>query len=341
VHIDLSLARDGFARLQRFLWACLKTSALLYVLALILKSTILLYLPHFVYELPAASGFAGLDWWLLCYAIPLSFLLLLPVLALSFVPQGRESAWLKAALGAAGTAALLAMLKPGASVAVPISGAYALLTLTCLACRRLHRGLYAGEREAQRAYGAVRALLALLFLGFAGNVLYRTPNFYWSVPSLVRALEGEDVVVAAFANGILHKLPRDRTAPAMVPYLEENDEFVRRAALEILGSSGRVPRTALPALDRILSRDPDEHVRRLAVQALFLNGTAEASAMLIRVLENDPHPEVRAGAAWALAQNDPRRAVPALSKALRKPENRPIQKTLQSILDSGKKKQHG
>ncbi|MEI8192107.1 MAG: hypothetical protein WCI75_20555, partial [candidate division NC10 bacterium] len=145
VHIDLSMARDGFARLQRFLWAILKTIALLYVLVLILKASILLCLPNFAYELPAASGFTGLDWGMLLYSLPLSVLILLPVLALSVVPQERESAWLKAAAVAAGAAALLAWLRPEAAAAISISGAYAFLAAACLACRRLHRRMYAGE----------------------------------------------------------------------------------------------------------------------------------------------------------------------------------------------------
>jgi len=338
VHIDLSLARDGFVRFQRFSWAVLKTIALLYALALMVKFSILLYLPHFVYELPAAAGFTGLDWWLLCYSIPLSALLLLPALALSLVGEDKEAAWLKAALGTAAAAALLAKLGAGPSPAAWVSGAYALLTLACLGCRRLHRRLYAGEREAQGAYGAVRALLALLVLGLAGNVLLRTPNFYWSVGSLARALGGDDQVVAAFANGILHKLPQRRTAPAMIPFLDAKDEFVRRVALELLGGSGQVPPEALPALARIARLDGDDRVRRLALQALFLNGTPQAAAALRSVLERDPQPELRASAAWALSRIDPGGAPALLAQALRRPENRPIQSALRSMLDSAKKK---
>ncbi|MBI5243048.1 MAG: HEAT repeat domain-containing protein [Elusimicrobia bacterium] len=333
-HLYLSTARDGFVRFQRFIWAVLKTVALGYVFFLVLKSTILLYLPHFVYEMPAAAGFTGMDLWFLLLSIPAAALLLLPVLALSALPAEREPAWLMAAAAAGAVALALASFKPGSPVPVAIAGAFAAVTLACLACRRLYRRLYADEKAAGGAHALARAVLAALLLALAGNTVWRTPNFRWTVPCLVEALKSDDRVVVAFANGVLHKLPLDRIMPAILPALADGRDFVRRVALEVLAAKGDKARKSAAAVAEVLRSDQEPSLRAAAAQALLALRGREGVPPLVQALQEDGDLRVRLAAAWALAGLDQRQAAAAVGEAAQKAENRPIQEALRRVLKS-------
>jgi HEAT repeat protein len=148
-----------------------------------------------------------------------------------------------------------------------------------------------------------------------------------AVPALEKALSDSDWDVRRDAPEALAKIAGKAAVPALGKALaaaEETDtnenEYVRRAIVEALGTIGDDPASVVPVLIKALA-DKRPVVRLIAVRTLASFGaTAEAALPRVTELLQDPDGSVREEAADRLDSFGPKAgkaAIPALIKALR------------------------
>jgi HEAT repeat protein len=128
-----------------------------------------------------------------------------------------------------------------------------------------------------------------------------------AVPAIRAGLRHPDPVVREQCCKLLdHLLVQDAVAE-IIAMLGDPVPAVRVAAVHALScdrckTSASCPTEALvlePGL-RLLARDPDTHVRAMAIELVgrFAHGNAEAEAALVKARQADPSPAVRKKAAW-------------------------------------------
>lgn len=144
------------------------------------------------------------------------------------------------------------------------------------------------------------------------------------------ALRDPSAVVRATATRAVLSLPSDEAAAALLPLLQDRDEFVRREAAYALGETRS--RGAVAALIPVLANDKEPGVRGAAAVALGLIGDEAAVVPLTQTLSHHLRASglmnrirrrntvenefVRRAAARSLGQIGSRAAVPALITAL-------------------------
>lgn len=95
------------------------------------------------------------------------------------------------------------------------------------------------------------------------------PNAKAAVPSLVKALKGEDPVIrapAALALGKIHSEPQS-IIPLLIAAINDPQEDVPAAAIEALGNFGSLSKDAVPKILPLL-KVPDKDTRRAANVAI-------------------------------------------------------------------------
>jgi HEAT repeat protein len=152
------------------------------------------------------------------------------------------------------------------------------------------------------------ALLVTMTICGLAIVVFVASRIYWAVP----LLSGE---------GQYDGHPTSY----WIDCLQDHDKAMRRKAIGNLGSIGDEAKSAVPALSQILMQDDDEELRAKAALALYKIGGKETVPALIVGLDDD-FAWVRLNCALALAKagSSAEGAVPALTAALDKPENRPV-----------------
>ncbi|MFN2453743.1 MAG: HEAT repeat domain-containing protein [Pyrinomonadaceae bacterium] len=144
------------------------------------------------------------------------------------------------------------------------------------------------------------------------------------------ALRDSSAIVRATASDAVLSLPPEEAAAALLPLLQDRDEFVRRQTAYALGETRS--RTTVLALAGVLAADKSAGVRGAAAVALGDIGDEAAATPLIQTLtrrvradgifnrirrRTTPENEfVRRAAAHSLGQIKSRAAVPALIAAL-------------------------
>ena len=144
------------------------------------------------------------------------------------------------------------------------------------------------------------------------------------------ALRDSAAIVRATAARAILSLPGDEAASALLPLLQDKDEFVRRETAYALGETRS--RTAVAALVATLAADKEAGVRGAAAVALGLIGDelavvpltealarrVRASGLLnrLRRSKEEENEFVRRAVARSLGQIRSRAAVPALTAAL-------------------------
>jgi HEAT repeat protein len=128
-----------------------------------------------------------------------------------------------------------------------------------------------------------------------------------AVPAIRAGLRHRDPAVREQCCKLLDHLLVEDAVGEMIAMLDDPVPAVRVAAVHALScdrckTSVSCPTEAVvlaPGL-RLLGRDPDAHVRAMAVELVgrFAHGSAEAEAALVRAREADPSPAVRKKAGW-------------------------------------------
>jgi HEAT repeat protein len=146
-----------------------------------------------------------------------------------------------------------------------------------------------------------------------------------ALPALNDALS----IVRATATGAVQWLPGEESAVALIPLLNDKDEFVRQEAAYALGRTGS--RTAVAPLIERLSTDKKDGVRGAAAVALGQLGDESAVVPLANVLAPETTPRgtrkarnsrvkenvfILRAAAVSLGQIASRAGLPALIAAL-------------------------
>lgn len=146
----------------------------------------------------------------------------------------------------------------------------------------------------------------------------------------VAALNDSSVIVRATAARAVLSLPAPEAAAALLPLLQDKDEFVRRETAYALGETRS--RTAVEALATALARDKEAGVRGAAAVALGQIGDESAVPVLTEAIgrrisrsgflnritfrRTEENEFVRRSAAVALGRLKSRAAVPALISVL-------------------------
>lgn len=144
------------------------------------------------------------------------------------------------------------------------------------------------------------------------------------------ALRDESPIVRATAARAVLSLPPDEAAAALLPLLQDKDEFVRQETAYALGETRS--RTATLALVGVLDRDKKDGVRGAVVVALGQIGDEQAVVPLSEVLtqrvaasgllnrirrrKREENEFIRRAAARSLGQIGSRAGVPALIESL-------------------------
>ena len=144
------------------------------------------------------------------------------------------------------------------------------------------------------------------------------------------ALRDPEAVVRATAARAVLSLPADEAAAALLPLLQDRNEFVRRETAYALGETRS--RAGIPALVTALAGDKEAGVRGAAAVALGLIGDELSVVPLteslarripksgllnrLRRSKQEENEFVRRAAARSLGQIRSRAAVPALTAAL-------------------------
>jgi len=129
----------------------------------------------------------------------------------------------------------------------------------------------------------------------------------------IAGLDDRDGFVRATAARLLGELGRSASDQVLAGVLlEDPDPVARQRAAEALAQLGG--QRALEALTQALA-DPEERVRRAAIDGLVDLGPAFARDELAELLDADPVWEIRAQAAHALGLTGAEEVLPALEKA--------------------------
>jgi HEAT repeat protein len=144
------------------------------------------------------------------------------------------------------------------------------------------------------------------------------------------ALRDDAPIVRATAARAVLSLPADEAAAALLPLLQDRNEFVRQETAYALGETRS--RSAVPALIGLLEREKQDSVRGAAVVALGQIGDEAAVVPLSQILtlrvpasgfinrirrrKKEENEFIRRAAARSLGQTGSRAAVPALIEAL-------------------------
>lgn len=146
-----------------------------------------------------------------------------------------------------------------------------------------------------------------------------------AVPLLLPLLAHEERWVRMYAADALGEIGGSAEAVASLrAALADSEEWVRQRAASALGKLGALAEEAIPDLTTLAAEDPEDDVRRAAVEALAALGATEAAAAsiddLVRMLWSDDGTD-RASAAQSLGALGAaaRPAVPELARALRDP----------------------
>ncbi|VTT99725.1 heat repeat-containing protein : Putative Deoxyhypusine monooxygenase OS=Microcystis aeruginosa PCC 9806 GN=MICAE_1330005 PE=4 SV=1: HEAT: HEAT_2: HEAT_2: HEAT_2 [Gemmataceae bacterium] len=146
-----------------------------------------------------------------------------------------------------------------------------------------------------------------------------------AVPLLLPLLSHEEKWVRSHAADALGEIGGSAEAVAALrKLLADPEEWVRQRAAGALGKIGALAEDAVPDLAKLAADDPDDDVRRAAVEALAALGATEVAAAsvddLVRMLWSSDGTE-RASAAQSLGALGAaaRAAVPELARALRDP----------------------
>jgi HEAT repeat protein len=188
------------------------------------------------------------------------------------------------------------------------------LNPTQLAIEKEHRRLSSSDKEERRD--------AVMRLGWMAR-----PD---ASRAAAQALKDDSPIVRATAARALLSMPGDEAAGALLPLLQDKDEFVRQETAYALGETRS--HLAVPALVTTLERDKKESVRGAAAVALGKIGDESAviplagrlsarirSSGLFSKITRGQRVEnefVRRAAARSLGQIRSRAAVPALMDAL-------------------------
>jgi HEAT repeat protein len=149
----------------------------------------------------------------------------------------------------------------------------------------------------------------------------------------MQALQDNAPIVRATAARALLAMPADEAARALIPLLQDKEEFVRQETAYALGQTRSL--SAVPPLVVALERDKRESVRGAAAVALGnigdeaaviplagrLSARIRASGLFSRITrgQSAENEFVRRAAARSLGQIRSRAAVPALIEALSDP----------------------
>jgi HEAT repeat protein len=152
----------------------------------------------------------------------------------------------------------------------------------------------------------IRTLIVILAIGGLAITVYVGAKIYRDVP----LLNGESQY-----DG--------HSTSYWIDALQDQDKTKRRHAIANLGSIGSEATDAIPALSQVLMQDDDEEIRAVAALALYKIGGKETVPALIVGMDDD-FEWVRMNCALALtrAGASAEGAVPVLTAAIKKPENR-------------------
>ena len=119
----------------------------------------------------------------------------------------------------------------------------------------------------------------------------------------------------------IRPIPKE-AIPKMIGMLEDDDEYVKTAAIGALGHWGAVvAKDSVPPLLEILAKDKNPEMRSAAAKAIADIGPAAKSAIpaLLKTLLEDKVPAVRADACDGLSRMGTlaKEAIPALNAALK------------------------
>lgn len=132
-----------------------------------------------------------------------------------------------------------------------------------------------------------------------------------AVPGLVQVLNDEDSLVGAASADSLAQIRDEAAVPWLVDMLRHSNWRVRKAAAQTLGATGS---SAIRHLANAL-QDPEEDVRRLAIEALR-EIDDPAVVELLLTATHDASPEVRGAALEALKSHDTGSALHRLIECL-------------------------
>lgn len=161
---------------------------------------------------------------------------------------------------------------------------------------------FLGRTRTYAALPQLRAAILRTDLGVEARVaLVRAAAFMAHVggnPVLTAAMADSDAGVRAAAVRAWRDVLRQTSALPVVPMLGDVDANVRAQAAAVVG--GMLEQSARGALETLVTRDPDEFVRRNAAWALGQLGNAASSAALLQAT-GDSSGLVRGFARAALA----------------------------------------
>jgi len=140
-----------------------------------------------------------------------------------------------------------------------------------------------------------------------------TPETEPTVQEAITDLKSKDPAKRRLAANILGRLKSSHAIPALIVALSDNDANVRAAVVRTLGRLRT--RDALKRLNRVLTEDPDGHVRQSAAKALGTIHSPESVEILAKALK-DEHLGTRLSACQALASLRSVEAIPALTAVL-------------------------
>jgi hypothetical protein len=154
----------------------------------------------------------------------------------------------------------------------------------------------------------ITTLLVAMTIGGLAVVIFVGTKIYQAVP----LLNGESQY-----DG--------RSTSFWIDALQDQDKGKRRQAIANLGAIGSEAKDAIPGLSQILMQDDDQEIRAVAALALYKIGGQETVPALIVGMDDD-FEWVRMNCALALtrAGASAEGAVPVLTAAVKKPENRSI-----------------
>ena len=136
-----------------------------------------------------------------------------------------------------------------------------------------------------------------------------------SIPSLLRAFEGEDEQGRRIARSSIAVIGMDSGLPALIRHLKDTNAYVRANSALAIGRFGHKAREAIPALLQAVE-DSDGDVHAAVVFALN-ECEPDVTLSLVRNLRYDI-PSRRLGAVWSLGRlaQKPDLAIPALIESL-------------------------
>ncbi|MFH1723908.1 MAG: HEAT repeat domain-containing protein [Elusimicrobiota bacterium] len=307
-YLYISQARDGVARVKRYFAACLMTSVPVYGLWVIISVGVRAR-PKLYEIVPGILEFGLRDLVFVPFVVLLTFLaacvLLLPVLALSFISPDERNAWRKAALLGALWGVFFAPPFPTRFAtwnAVLVPGAFAILAPLLLKTRVVYERLRATKLRGARAWAFAGLGLGALLFVFARHQHSRMPRPGWPIPALVDALRSGDMTVGWLAREVLSELDpasRRKAVIFLVQGIENESPEVQRRVVRALSRRALQTKDAMHALSKMLKEASDPDIRADVARTLGESSAEEAVLAFVGVL-GDRDPSVRSAAIRAL-----------------------------------------